>query len=70
MHKISPKYVQFLISRDSYGRIGERIGGPEEDSNSTGRSTESTNHDPWEFLETESPTKDHAGAGPRPPTHL
>jgi hypothetical protein len=30
---------------DSYGKI--RIAGPEEDRNATGRSTESTNLDPW-----------------------
>jgi hypothetical protein len=33
---------------DSYGkRIGGRIAGPEWDRNSTGRSTESINLDPW-----------------------
>ena len=33
--------------RDSYGRVGGRIEGPEGDRNSTGRPTESTNLDPW-----------------------
>jgi hypothetical protein len=32
---------------DSYGRVGERFGGPERDRNSTGRPTESTNLDLW-----------------------
>ena len=32
---------------DSYGKRGGRIVGPEEDRNSTGRPTESTNWDSW-----------------------
>jgi hypothetical protein len=31
---------------DTYGRVGGRIEGPEEDGNPTGRTTESTNLDP------------------------
>lgn len=42
---------------DFYGRVGERIEGPELDRNTTGRITESTNLDPWEVSETK-PTKD------------
>jgi hypothetical protein len=38
---------QWMELRNSYGRVGGRIAGPEGDSNSTGRSTESTNLDPW-----------------------
>jgi hypothetical protein len=34
--------------RDSYGRIGGRIEGPEGNRNFTGRHTESTNLDPWD----------------------
>jgi hypothetical protein len=32
---------------DSFGRIGERIVGPEMDKKTIGRPTESTNLDPW-----------------------
>jgi hypothetical protein len=35
-----------------------RIEGPKEDSDSTGRPTESTNLDPWGLSETELPTKE------------
>ena len=31
---------------------------------------ESTNQRPWQLTEPEPPTREHAGAGPRPPTHL
>jgi hypothetical protein len=34
---------------------------------STGRSTESTNLDPWGSQSLNAPTKDHTWAGPRPP---
>jgi hypothetical protein len=43
---------------DSYGRVGRRIEGPKKDRNSTRRPTESNNLDPWEFPETQSPTKE------------
>jgi hypothetical protein len=33
--------------RDSYGKIGGRIAGPQGDRNSTGRPTDSTNPDSW-----------------------
>jgi hypothetical protein len=33
--------------RESYGRVGRRIEGSEEDRDSTGRPTESINMDPW-----------------------
>jgi hypothetical protein len=36
----------------------------------TRRLTESSNFDPWGLIETELLTKEHAGAGPRPLTHL
>jgi hypothetical protein len=34
------------------------------------KSTESTNLGPWRLTETILPTKEHARAGPRPPTDL
>jgi hypothetical protein len=43
------------------------IEGPEGDRKFTGRPTESTNLDSWWLLATEPPTKEHIGAGPRPP---
>jgi hypothetical protein len=46
--------------RESCGRVGRRIDGPEEDGDSTGRPTESTNLEHWEFMETEPPNKEHA----------
>ena len=53
-----------------YGRAGGRIEGPEEDRDSTGRPTESTNLDLWGLPESESLTKEHTQAGPRFPTHM
>jgi hypothetical protein len=41
--------------KESYGRVGRKIKGPEEDRDSTGRPTESTNLDPWG---SEFPTKE------------
>ena len=55
---------------DSYGGVEGRIAGPNGERNSTGRPTESSNLDSWEFSETESPIKEHAQAGPRPPAHM
>ena len=57
--------------QESCRRVGGRIEGPQEDSDSTGRPTKSTNLDPWGLPETEPPTKKQAWAGPRPPhTHV
>ena len=50
---------------DSYGRVGGRIEGPEEDRGPLGR----TNVDPWKLSETEPPTREHAQAGLGPHTH-
>ena len=36
----------------------------------TGRPTVPTNLDPWELPESDSPTKEHKQAGPRPPTQM
>jgi hypothetical protein len=44
----TPTPKQWIELVDSYGRIGERITGPEGDRNSTGRPTESTNLDSWD----------------------
>jgi hypothetical protein len=54
----------------SCSRAGKRIEGPSGDKNSTRRPTESTNLDPWELPETESATKGHTWARPRPPSPL
>ena len=43
---------------EPYGRAVGRIEGPEENKDSTGKPTESTNLDPWGLPETESPTKE------------
>jgi hypothetical protein len=43
--------------RESYGRVGRKTRGPEEDRDCTARPTESTNLDPGRLPETESPTK-------------
>jgi len=48
--------------RDSYGRVRGRIEGPKGDRNSTEKPTESTHLNPWEFPETEPPTKKHTWA--------
>lgn len=45
----------------------ERGGGVKD---TTRRPTEPTNQDPWGLTETEPPTKEHAWAGPGPPTHM
>jgi hypothetical protein len=51
---------------DSCGRIGARIAGPSGDRISTGRPIASTN-----LSDSEPPTKEHTGVGPRPPcTHV
>jgi hypothetical protein len=55
--------------RESYGRVGRNIEGPEEDTDSTRRPTESTNLESWGLPETESLTKEWAGTGPSPPSH-
>jgi hypothetical protein len=45
--------------RDHCGRVRGRIEGAEGDGNPIGSTTVSTNLDPWELPETESPTKKH-----------
>jgi hypothetical protein len=45
---------------DSSRTTGRRIAGPNQDRNSTGRSTESTNLEPWVLSKTESPTIKHS----------
>jgi hypothetical protein len=47
--------------------VGGKIEGPEEDRDSTERSTGPTNLDPWGLSETESPTRERGQAGPRHP---
>ena len=52
--------------RDPYGRGMGRIEADEGDGNPIGRTTVSTNLDPWELQETKLPTKEHTRAGPSP----
>ena len=49
-----------------------RVERPEEDRDSTERPTESTNLDPWGFMDpgTEPPTKEQAWAGAKLPAHI
>ena len=56
--------------REFCTRVGDRIEGAGGVKDPTRTPTESTNLDPWGLTETESPTKEHAGAGPRTLTHL
>ena len=55
---------------ESNRRVGRMIEGLEEDRDSTGRPTQSTNLNPWGLPETGSPTKEQAQAEPRPPAHM
>jgi hypothetical protein len=50
--------------RDPNGRVRGRIEGAEGDGNPIGRPTVTTNLDPWEVPEINSPTKEHTQAGP------
>ena len=54
---------------DFYERVRGGVEGAEEDCNSIGRSTASTNLDCWELSETNPSTKEHTWSGPglRPP---
>ena len=49
--------------RDLYGRVKGMIEGAEKDGNPIGRTTVSTNLDPWELPDTEPPTKEHIWIG-------
>ena len=52
--------------RNPDGNVRGRIEGAEGDGNPIGRTTVSTNLDPWELPETKPPTKEHTWAGPWP----
>jgi hypothetical protein len=54
---------------ESYGKV-ERIERPKEDRDSIGKTTESTNLDPWGLPEPELPIKEQALAEPRPAAHM
>ena len=54
---------------DSYGRVGGKIKIPEEDRNSIGRTTDSTNKDPCGHSGTEPQTRYNTQAGLRPLAH-
>jgi hypothetical protein len=56
--------------RDPYGRVRQRSERAEGDCNSIGRSTISTNPDPWELAESKPPAKEHTWAGPGPLAHM
>jgi hypothetical protein len=58
---------QKLVSLRRVGNRIERAGGVKD---TTRRPTESTKLGPWVLTEAESPSKEYAGARPRPPTHL
>jgi hypothetical protein len=51
-------------------RMGDRTEQAGEIKDTTRRPTESTNMGPWGLTEPGPPTREHAGAGPRPPTLL
>jgi hypothetical protein len=55
---------------ESYGRAEREIKGHEEGRVTTRRPTELTNLDPWDFPETESPTKQLGNDEPRPSVHM
>jgi len=50
--------------------VGGRIEGAGGVKDITRKSTESNNLGPWELTEVEPPIKEHAEAGPKPPTHM
>ena len=52
------------------GRVRGRIEGTEGDGNPIGRSSVSTNLDPWQLPEIKPPTKEHTWAGLKPLAHL
>ena len=56
--------------RESCGRVEGRSERARGVKDTKRRPTESPNLDPWGLTETKPPTKEHAGAGRRPPTHL
>jgi hypothetical protein len=53
-----------------YGKDRGRIKGAGGDGNPIGRTTVSTNLDPWRLRETEPPTKEHTQAGLTPAGHM
>jgi hypothetical protein len=60
-------HKHYMELRESCGRVGRRIEGPEKDKDSIGRITVSTHLDSWGLPETEPPTKECTWAGPSPP---
>ena len=48
---------------DPYRRVRERTAGAAGNGSPVGRTTISTNSDPWELSETKPPTKEHTQAG-------
>ena len=68
MHIPTGKHQEEL--RESCGRMGARIELPGGVKDTTRRHTESTNLGPLRLTEPEPQIKEHAGFGPRSPTHL
>ena len=62
-----PTYKHWAEIGNLFGRVRERIEGPQGDGNPTGRLTVSTNLDPWELLETEPSFKEHTWTYLSPP---
>jgi hypothetical protein len=58
MQKMIPTAKQWTDLGHSYGKVGERIEGPEKVRNSIGRPTESANLNPRGLSETKPPTKE------------
>jgi hypothetical protein len=51
--------MKIVKDGDHYSRVRGRTEGAEGDGNPIGRPTVSTNLEPWDFPETEPPTKEH-----------
>lgn len=56
--------------KESSGRVGDRVEQARGVKDTMRRPTESTNLGSWGLTKTEPLTKEHAGAGPGPQTHL
>jgi hypothetical protein len=65
-----PTAQHHVVLGESCGRVRDRIEQAGEVKSTTRAPTESASLGPWEITETEPLTKEHAGAGPSPPSHL
>ena len=64
------KTIHFHSFWGHFGWIRKRLEETEEEGNPTGRPAVSTNLDPWDLSDTESPTRQHTWAGLRLWTHI